>query len=424
VVAFLLCVRLGMAIATPIGAADETAGVAEHSLDEGKRLYKEAQFELAVAELQQAIGALENEPDLTRRRGRLADAFFHLGLAFLGLNEREAARDAFKNVLRLDPEFRPDAHIYAPKVIELFEQARIGLPVTSSRRIERESAQSTRVPERRQSSGRLRLGFELLHLRSRYADTDDYGAIPGTLSMLGSGWMAGPLGAAWGLRLGVRLPNGVDRLEIGAQINGEADRSMSQEVVADDMDAGRLVVGRRNVSHRVKEIAFLDIKWSRAVLRNPLWTLDAELGYHTYLGDFDTWLSVDENGARGSYATMARSSSVRVHGFRLGLNAQRVLAGPLSIEIAPGYAVHFTSDDRHLVTSRFNSQGASESVSDSLGELAETQGGMKLALNARVAVRDGLALRLGYRWRTLGSFYAGDLRESGVVASVMVGAIR
>ncbi len=148
-------------------------------LDEGKTLFEQARFSLAVAKLQEAIGVLEDEPDAARRRGALTDAFLHLGLAFIGLNEREAARDAFKNVLRLDPDFHPDPEILAPKVIELFEQARLGLPVSPAATGGADAtAASGSARAAVRTPGRLRFGFGIFAMRARYAERTQFARAP------------------------------------------------------------------------------------------------------------------------------------------------------------------------------------------------------------------------------------------------------
>jgi len=99
-----------------------SAGDAE--LEEAKRCYRGARFEETIRRLEDAVVQLDRERSLEVRRIHLADAYLHLGLAHLALGQRTQAREAFREMLALDEEIQLDPDIYAPKVLELLEEAR------------------------------------------------------------------------------------------------------------------------------------------------------------------------------------------------------------------------------------------------------------------------------------------------------------
>lgn len=97
----------------------------DRELEEAKALYREAKFAQAIAKLQATIGRLEQLRDIQARKIQLSDAHLHLALSYVALNDPSAAKESLKAMLRADPAKRLDPQVYAPKVVELFEQARI-----------------------------------------------------------------------------------------------------------------------------------------------------------------------------------------------------------------------------------------------------------------------------------------------------------
>jgi hypothetical protein len=96
-------------------------------LEQAKRLYNEGRFAEAVHELRALLPVIERERNVRARVARLADAYCHLGFAYVALDDPATAKDAFKNVLQLEPSHRLDPGIHSPKVIALFEQARLAV---------------------------------------------------------------------------------------------------------------------------------------------------------------------------------------------------------------------------------------------------------------------------------------------------------
>jgi hypothetical protein len=111
-------------------AAAGTGGAATRSddLDAAKAFYHEGRFVEAIERLRAAVGELTLLRDLELRRVQLADAYLHLGLAHLALQQKDEAREAFREMLRADPARRLDPDTYAPKVMALYQEARASLP--------------------------------------------------------------------------------------------------------------------------------------------------------------------------------------------------------------------------------------------------------------------------------------------------------
>jgi hypothetical protein len=119
---------LGLLLATALVGGWAAFGIqqpeVDRDLEEAKGLYREAKFAQAIAKLQSAIGRLDQLRDLEVRKIQLADAYLHLALSYVALNDSTAARETLKQMVRLDRSRRLDPEVYAPKVIEIFEQAR------------------------------------------------------------------------------------------------------------------------------------------------------------------------------------------------------------------------------------------------------------------------------------------------------------
>src|SRR5262249_44185758 len=110
---------LGLALAqagTPSPASDD--------LEAAKQLYRDGHFSESIVKLRTVLAELPLLQDLALRRVQLADAYLHLALAHVALAEREPAKQAFKDMLKVDSQRKLDPEIYAPKVVALFGEAR------------------------------------------------------------------------------------------------------------------------------------------------------------------------------------------------------------------------------------------------------------------------------------------------------------
>jgi hypothetical protein len=97
------------------------AQAVDPELATGLRQVREGDFESAVVTLDAVARRLREDPG---RRADLLEVYVNLGVAFVALDQRTAARERFRLALALDPklELRSDRH--SPKVIGVFEEAR------------------------------------------------------------------------------------------------------------------------------------------------------------------------------------------------------------------------------------------------------------------------------------------------------------
>jgi hypothetical protein len=113
---------VGLSTLAPQGAQDFA-----QELDEASALYREGRFGQTIARLQALILRLQNDG---KSLSPTIEAEAHLltALAYVALDDRDAAKSSFWRLLRLTPERILDPEVYAPKVIALFEEARRSLP--------------------------------------------------------------------------------------------------------------------------------------------------------------------------------------------------------------------------------------------------------------------------------------------------------
>jgi hypothetical protein len=94
----------------------------EQEAAEGIRQVEQGDFETAVITLDSAVKRLDGQPG---RQALLQNALLQLGVALVALEQTEAAKERFSRALALDPKLRLRADAFSPKVIGVFERARI-----------------------------------------------------------------------------------------------------------------------------------------------------------------------------------------------------------------------------------------------------------------------------------------------------------
>lgn len=90
-------------------------------IEAGIRQVQEGDFETAVITLDAACRRLSRDAP---RSPLLVRGAVHLGVAYVALEQREAAKARFKDALALEPGLRLTTERYSPKVIAVFEEAR------------------------------------------------------------------------------------------------------------------------------------------------------------------------------------------------------------------------------------------------------------------------------------------------------------
>ena len=94
---------------------------ADLEVEAGIRQVQEGDFETAVTTLEGACRRLSRDAPRSPLRGRAA---VHLGIAYVALDQRDAAKARFKDALAVDPALRLTLDRHSPKVIAVFEEAR------------------------------------------------------------------------------------------------------------------------------------------------------------------------------------------------------------------------------------------------------------------------------------------------------------
>jgi tetratricopeptide (TPR) repeat protein len=125
----LMILVLGVSVLqrSPLSTSDIQA-----LLSRGESLYYEARFADSISVLQPLDAALEQHPERVQDRIVIK---LDLALAHIGLNESQAAKALFADILALDPMFSLDAERFAPKIIQLFDEAKAESSKTSCVRI-------------------------------------------------------------------------------------------------------------------------------------------------------------------------------------------------------------------------------------------------------------------------------------------------
>lgn len=94
------------------------------AFDEGRILYEKAQPDVAIEALSRAEVALDGVEEFIRDPRLSVDVQLYLGLCHISLGDSEAARVAFAEVVRMDPNRILDTFEYPPRIVDLFEEVR------------------------------------------------------------------------------------------------------------------------------------------------------------------------------------------------------------------------------------------------------------------------------------------------------------
>lgn len=117
----VLASLLLLALVCP-GASRAQTTTPEQEAAEGIRQVEQGDFETAVLTLDSAVKRLDGQPG---RHALTQNALLQLGVALVALEQRDAAKARFRRALELDPKLRLRPDSFSPKVIGVFEQARI-----------------------------------------------------------------------------------------------------------------------------------------------------------------------------------------------------------------------------------------------------------------------------------------------------------
>ena len=96
--------------------------VADADVRKGIGLVEEGEYDSAILTLDGAVRRLA--ADKTHSTRDLAEAYFYLGVAYLGKGHETSARARFREAVRQMRDMSPSPEKFPPRVIELFEKAR------------------------------------------------------------------------------------------------------------------------------------------------------------------------------------------------------------------------------------------------------------------------------------------------------------
>jgi len=116
----LLLAVAGLLVGPPSPAAQKMA--ADPDVTEGVRLVETGDYDAAILTLDNAARRLAADPARVRD---LSQAYLYLGIAYLGKGHEAAARAKFREALTQVGDLRLSPEEFPPKVIDLFEAARV-----------------------------------------------------------------------------------------------------------------------------------------------------------------------------------------------------------------------------------------------------------------------------------------------------------
>lgn len=117
-------VHLGLSGREALVLEAAALGTGRSKRDEGRILYDRADFEGAIPALVEAVSAIEKGMAGTGDPRDLISALLLLGQAQWSLGETDAAADAFRRVIVLEPSRQLDPVNYPPKIVRFFNEAR------------------------------------------------------------------------------------------------------------------------------------------------------------------------------------------------------------------------------------------------------------------------------------------------------------
>jgi hypothetical protein len=101
--------------------AQPPATATDPEIAEGIRLAETGEYDQAIVTLDSAAHRLEGSTD---KAPELAEAYLYLGVAYLAKGHETSAKARFRDAIARVRGLRIDSTKFAPKVVELFEQAR------------------------------------------------------------------------------------------------------------------------------------------------------------------------------------------------------------------------------------------------------------------------------------------------------------
>jgi hypothetical protein len=122
----LLVLAIAAGTAVPVAAQGP---VSDPEIARGMRQVDEGDYDAGIVTLDAAVRRLGGQP---ARQGELAQAYLYLGVAYLGKGHETSARARFRDALKQAKDLNLSPDRFAPRVIELFEQAKEDVSPTAA----------------------------------------------------------------------------------------------------------------------------------------------------------------------------------------------------------------------------------------------------------------------------------------------------
>ena len=113
---------LVMSLAVSAVAVAEPPAVADADVRRGIALVDDGEYDSAIIALDGAVRRLASTPG--HAMNDLAEAYFYLGVAYLGKGQETSAKARFRDAVQQARDMSPSPEKFPPRVIELFEKAR------------------------------------------------------------------------------------------------------------------------------------------------------------------------------------------------------------------------------------------------------------------------------------------------------------
>src|SRR5947207_1790839 len=115
-----LSIALLIIVSTHLPVSASPADEITEILARAQALYYEADFGKSIEILSRADELLRDQPGHLQEKAAVK---LQMALAFIGLNDKVQAKRNFSEMYALDPNHQMDPQVFAPKVIQLAEEA-------------------------------------------------------------------------------------------------------------------------------------------------------------------------------------------------------------------------------------------------------------------------------------------------------------
>jgi tetratricopeptide (TPR) repeat protein len=99
-------------------------GAGRDAFQEGRIHYEAARFDQAIQALQRAESEVIGGTEFLHDQRLLVDVQLYIGLSYASMGQRDEAREAYGEVLRMAPDRVLDTLEYSPKIVALFDDVR------------------------------------------------------------------------------------------------------------------------------------------------------------------------------------------------------------------------------------------------------------------------------------------------------------